>query len=230
MRCPLWLKPSTRAGPQPSVWSSSYYFIAGQLFPLIPYWLPFPLSSLLFYCRFIGLTTPCLLSFSVLVFPCLFSITWYLAFLAADWSGLSVPHRSNCFIVVPWSLRPNPNSPGHTRIGTESVTLLAPPFLSRFSPLFPWRCCASALRVPFLFCWCFCLSFLFGFAFSSPLFLSVYWSGLSVLFLSLSSLLSLCFLSPSGVVPGLSGRRLVRISSATLFSSFLSTCSFPSLS
>ena len=35
------------------------------------------------------------------------------------------------------------------------------------------------------------------------------------------SLLSLCLTLPSGVVPGLSGRRLVRISSATLTSLFL---------
>ena len=42
------------------------------------------------------------------------------------------------------------------------------------------------------------------------------------------SLLSLCLTLPSGVVPGLSGRRLVRISSATLTSPFLSF-RFPSL-
>ena len=164
------------------------------------------------------------------MFPCLFSITWYLAFLAADWSGLSVPLRSNCFIVALWSCRPNPTPQSHPLIGTEGVTTLAPPFLSRPSPLFPGRCCASALRVPLLCWWCFYLSFLLGFALSFPLSLS--FSGLgSALSLSLLlSLLSLCFLFPSGVVPGLSGRRLVRISSATLTSPFLSTCSFPSLS
>ena len=101
------------------------------------------------------------------------------------------------------------------------------PFLSWFSPLFPWCCCALALRVPFLFLVLLCLSSLFSCSF--PLLLSllaVYWSGLSVLLLFLSSLLSLCFLYPSGVVPGLSGRRLVRISSATLISSFPSSGTF----
>ena len=102
------------------------------------------------------------------------------------------------------------------------------PFLSWFSPLFPWCCCALALRVPFLFLVLLCLSSFFSCSF--PLLLSllaVYWSGLSVLLLFLSSLLSLFFLYPSGVVPGLSGRRLVRrISSATLISSFPSSGTF----
>ena len=163
----------------------------------------------------------------MLLFPCHLSITWYLAFLAADWSGLSVPLHFNFSLVAPWSLRPSPNSPGHSLIGTEGVTFLVSPFLSWFSPLFPWCCCALALRVPFLFLVLLCLSSFFSCSF--PLLLSllaVYWSGWSVLLLFLLSLLSLCFLYPSGVVPGLSGRRLVRISSATLISSFPSSCTF----
>ena len=101
----------------------------------------------------------------MLLFPRHLSITWYLAFLAADWSGLSVPLRSNFSLVAPWSLRPAPDPPGRPLISTDSTTFLASPFLSLFFPLFPSCCCALALRVPFFFLALLCLSSFFSLSF-----------------------------------------------------------------
>ena len=102
------------------------------------------------------------------------------------------------------------------QIFTKGVTTLSPPFIDLS---FSLSCV--------LLCWV-RLSFrVFGLcSFAS---LACFVSACFLLSLSLSPpALSLCLTLPSGVVPGLSGRRLVRISSATLTSPFLSF-RFPSL-
>ena len=153
----------------------------------------------------------------MLLFPCLFSIPWYLAFLAADWSGLSVPLCSNCFVAALWAcgLNPTPQTI-HVLYGrcdyfgsTLSFSLLSS---------LPWELvCFDSSGLSLVLVVLLSLSFL-GFALFSPCLVRVLLGSLS-LSPSLSAL-SL-FASPSGVVPGLSGRRLVRISSATLTSPFL---------
>ena len=124
-----------------------------------------------------------------LVFP----FTRYLAFLAADWSGLSVPLRFSFPLVAPWSLR---------------STSLSLPFLSSSALLFPCFLCVLASRVPFLFPASLSLLFFLCLPFLSSLLLTPLaadWSGLSGLLLLLSPfpLLVLLLASPSGVVPGL---------------------------
>ena len=53
----------------------------------------------LLQCRLIGPTFPYLLVLPLFLFPCFVSITWYLAFLAADWSRTASTSPLNCFCV-----------------------------------------------------------------------------------------------------------------------------------
>ena len=85
----------------------------------------------LLQCRLIGLTSPYPLV--PLYFCFLVSFTWYLAFLAADWSRTVSASPLNCFILPApfWSC----STPLCLRLLTEGVTTLPPPFidLSLFS-------------------------------------------------------------------------------------------------
>ena len=109
--------------------------------------------------------------------------TRYLAFLAADWSGLSVPLRFSFPLVAPWSLR---------------STSLSLPFLSSSALLSPCFLCVLASRVPFLFPASLSLLFFLCLLFLSSLLLTPLaadWSGLSGLSLLLSPFpLLFCFL------------------------------------
>ena len=152
------------------------------------------------------LTFPWFLAPSFFVWLSLVSpFTRYLAFLAADWSGLSVPLRFSFPLAAPWSLR---------------STSLSLPILSSPALLSPCFLCVLASRVPFLFPASLSLLFFLCLLFLSSLLLTPLAAGLVRVVRALAPPLSLSpsFLllaSPLGVVPGLSGRRLVRISSAT---------------
>ena len=85
------------------------------------------------------------------MYPCLFSITWYLAFLAADWSRTVSTSPLQLFYCCPLVLETFPSSFGLSPIGTEGVTLLASP---AFPVDLPSTLSAVALRL-FVFLSCF---------------------------------------------------------------------------
>ena len=80
----------------------------------------------------------------MVVYPCLFSITWYLAFLAADWSRTVSTSPLQLFHCCPLVLETLPSSFGLSPIGTEGVTLLASP---AFPVDLPSTLSAVALRL-----------------------------------------------------------------------------------
>ena len=146
-----------------------------------------------------------------------FTFSRYLAFLAADWSGLSVPIRS-----------PSPLCPP---VPVDDVAVFSLWFLSSlsflvlspFSLVFGGLCPFPSSRLsasPLLSLLVFRLFPLTPLVLTGPGFLgsrSPSFPPSAVAFFVLLVCALLPLLSPLGVVPGLSGRRLVRISSATLF-------------
>ena len=168
-----------------------------------------------------------------LLFPGLVSLVWfclvspfsrYLAFLAADWSGLSVPSRFSCPLVAP--LGPGSRLRCHSLLSLFDLFFRCPLLSLPASSVFLRRVSLALSRLTV-----FSLLSLLVF----PLFLASDSSSrrlvrvVRALAPPFSLFLVVCLLlaSPLGVVPGLSGRRLVRISSATLIFLFLSLFYLP---